>query len=258
MHLPSPLTVSLVFLGMNCFRMIRGFVEHANSPGGAVGYLGALAPWDHVFKDTLYATQEILGDGVAVSRLHVLPFAWSLIVILRIFQIYRCWVIWSRDFRVILVPSALFIVQLGKTPFPVSWSALQRSNPTVPPCLVSGYAVCGLYPSEKAGSTVFDPRLTRFIIIFYATAVVQSSLTTGLMAYRIWQTDRRSAAYRADRGNLMPILRILIESASLQLVVELILLILYSINYNAQYILLEIVTPLVVRFSGPVHRVIFF
>lgn len=46
--------------------MIRGFVEHVNDPGGAVGYLGNLAPWDHVFKDTLYATQEILGDAVAV------------------------------------------------------------------------------------------------------------------------------------------------------------------------------------------------
>lgn len=56
---------------MNCFRMIRGFVDHVNDPGGAVGYIGALAPWDHVFKDTLYATQEILGDGVAVSSIHL-------------------------------------------------------------------------------------------------------------------------------------------------------------------------------------------
>lgn len=54
---------------MNCFRMIRGYVEHANTPGGAVAYIGALAPWDHVFKDTLYATQEIFGDAVAVWHL---------------------------------------------------------------------------------------------------------------------------------------------------------------------------------------------
>ena len=53
-------------IGMNCFRMIRGYVEHANTPGGAVAYIGNLAPWDHVFKDTLYATQEIFGDAVAV------------------------------------------------------------------------------------------------------------------------------------------------------------------------------------------------
>lgn len=52
--------------GMNCFRMIRGYVDHATTPGGAVAYIGNLASWDHVFKDTLYATQEIFGDAVAV------------------------------------------------------------------------------------------------------------------------------------------------------------------------------------------------
>ena len=74
MHLGifSSLKVTNVFVdsrlqGMNCFRMIRGYVDHALTPGGAVAYLGNLAPWDHVFKDTLYATQEIFGDAVAVS-----------------------------------------------------------------------------------------------------------------------------------------------------------------------------------------------
>lgn len=51
---------------MNCYRMIQGYVVHVNEPGGAVAYLGDLRPWDHIFKDTIYATQEIFGDGVAV------------------------------------------------------------------------------------------------------------------------------------------------------------------------------------------------
>lgn len=68
-----------------------------------------------------------------------------------------------------------------------------------------------------------------------------------LMAYRIWTADRRSARYRANRGNLLPVLRILVESAALQLLVEFVLLIMYAINLNAQTILLELVTPLVVR-----------
>ena len=51
---------------MNCFRMIDAYVVHRNDPGGPVAHIGALAPWDHVFKDTIYATQEILGDAVAV------------------------------------------------------------------------------------------------------------------------------------------------------------------------------------------------
>lgn len=66
------------------------------------------------------------------------------------------------------------------------------------------------------------------------------------MAFRIWQTDRRSIKFRTNQeGNLMPILRILIESASIQFMAEVILLSLYSANYNAQYLLLELITPLV-------------
>lgn len=117
------------------------------------------------------------------------------------------------------------------------------------PHLVSGYTVCGLYPTEVTGRTVFDPRLQSWISTFYAVSFIQSFLTTGLMAFRIWQTDNRSKKYRADKSNLIPVVRILIESAALQLLVEFLLLILYAINLNAQFILLETVTPLVVRLS---------
>lgn len=60
-----------LFKGMNCFRMVRGYVDEVNSPGGAAAFLSNLAPWDHIFKDTIYATTEMLGDGVAVSGLHI-------------------------------------------------------------------------------------------------------------------------------------------------------------------------------------------
>lgn len=190
--------LATLHLGMNCFRMVKGYVE---SPEGPVAYIGDLRPWDHIFKDTLYATQEILGDGVAI---------------------YRCWVIWSRDWRVTVVPLMLWIVSI-----------------------ISGYTVCGLYPTVNPQDTVFNPRLAHWITTFYSIAVVQSAITTGLMAYRIWLTDRRSALYRTASSNLLPVVRILIESASLQFVVEVLLLSLYSANLNAQYILLEIVTPLV-------------
>lgn len=53
---------------MNCYRMVRGYTDLVNAPGGAAAYLSELAPWDHVFKDTLYATQEMFGDAVAVSQ----------------------------------------------------------------------------------------------------------------------------------------------------------------------------------------------
>ena len=53
---------------MNCYRMIDAYVTHRDDPGGPAAHIAALAPWDHVFKDTIYATQEMLGDAVAVSN----------------------------------------------------------------------------------------------------------------------------------------------------------------------------------------------
>lgn len=53
---------------MNGYRLIEGFTEHALTPGGPVAYFGNLRTWDHVLKDTLYATQEILGNAAAVGN----------------------------------------------------------------------------------------------------------------------------------------------------------------------------------------------
>lgn len=206
--------MAAIHVSMNCYRMIEGYVIHRADPGGPAAYLSALAPWHHVFKDTIYATQEMFGDAVAI---------------------YRTYVIWGRNWRAVILPAALLIVGM-----------------------ISGYSVCGLYPTEATGRTVFDPRLQAWISTFYAVSFIQSFLTTGLMAFRIWQTDRRSKQYRADKSNLLPVMRILIESAALQLLVEFILLVLYAINLNAQFILLEIVTPLVaITFNAITIRIAF-
>jgi hypothetical protein len=111
--------------------------------------------------------------------------------------------------------------------------------------------VCGLYASIPPDATVFDPRLTNWITTFYSIAVAQNISTTGLMAWRLWQGERNSARYRmGSRGSLMPVLRILVESAALYLFVEILLLSLYAVDCNAQYILLECVTPIVVGASS--------
>lgn len=218
--------------------MLQGYVIHGSDPGGPVAWLGALPPWHHVIKDTLYANQEIMGDAVAVRsrgyRLHadIQTF------------VSRC------------IELGSFGIAIGKRSHcPASSSLaewvrllLAHSRLYLTERTVTGYATVALYSSEKAGASIFDPRLLRWITSFYAVSFTQSFLTTSLMAYRIWQADRRSAKFRTSEGNLLPVLRILVESAALQLLVEFVLLVLYALNQNAQYILLELVTPLVVRF----------
>lgn len=186
---------------MNCYRLLRGYVDYSLTPGGPAAFIGNLRPWDHILKDTLYATQENLGSAAAI---------------------YRCWVLWSKDFKVIILPSALLIVNI-----------------------IAGYTVCGLYSSVSSTDTVFVGRLTKWIKTFYSIAVVLNVITTSLMSYRIWSTHRKSAAYNTSQSKLLYVVRILVESAALQLIVEVVLLALYASDINAQYILLESVTPIV-------------
>ena len=106
--------------------------------------------------------------------------------------------------------------------------------------------MCGTYASITATETVFNDRLNNWIKTFYSIAVVLNIITTSLMSYKIWITHRRSANYQIGKGRLLTVLRILVESAALQLIVEMILLALYSENIIAQYIVLESVASVVV------------
>jgi uncharacterized membrane protein len=193
--------ISTFHLAMNCFRLLRGYVDNRLSPGGPAAYIGNLRPWDHILKDTLYATQENLGSAAAI---------------------YRTWVLWSGDWKVIALPMVLLTMNI-----------------------VAGYIVCATYSKVDPTSTVFIPALNNWIKTFYSIAVALNIITTGLMSYRIYMTHRNSSNYQVGKGRLISVMRILIESAALQLIIEIILLSLYCSDINAQYILLECVTPVV-------------
>jgi hypothetical protein len=108
--------------------------------------------------------------------------------------------------------------------------------------------VCGLYPTVDPNASIFNPVLLDWITAFYSIAVTQNIITTGLMALRLWQVEKQSARYRLGGGNFIPVMKILVESAALYLLIEILLLALYTVDHNAQYILLECVTPTAVSF----------
>ncbi|KAH9474995.1 hypothetical protein JR316_0012094 [Psilocybe cubensis] len=201
-------------LSMNGYRLLRGYADNRLSPGGPVGYIGNLKLWDHILKDTIYATQENLGSAAAI---------------------YRAWVLWNFDYRVILLPVVLLLVNIGTH----NGSAFFECAMLFTLQLGAGYVVCGTYSSVDPTATVFLPRLTQWIKTFYSVAVVLNIITTALMGWRIYITHKRSANYNVGQGRLLSILRILVESAALQLIIEIVLLALYCSNIDAQYILLE-------------------
>ncbi|KAF7349954.1 hypothetical protein MVEN_01296500 [Mycena venus] len=171
-------------VAMNCFRLIRGYAEFVDGPGGPVGYLGQISRWDHIFKDTLYATQTILGDGAAV---------------------YRCWILCNRNYKFIVLPSMLLVASIMSA------------------CMTDALFIT-IPPSES----IFYPRLTHWITTFlHGCGSAEHN--------HHWSDGVSTLADRTEDGAL----------SSLYLFIEILLLSLYSVNYNAQYILLEAVTPTV-------------
>ncbi|KAF9493003.1 hypothetical protein BDN71DRAFT_1395828, partial [Pleurotus eryngii] len=135
---------------------------------------------------------------------------------------YRCFILWNKDWRIIALPLMLLIVSI-----------------------VSGYTVCALFAQIDPSLCVFVSHLQSWNTAFYSIAVAQNIITTCLMAFRIYRTSSKSAKYRTE-SVLIPIVRILIESAALQLVVEIVLLALYSRNNSAQRIPQLLIAPIVV------------
>ncbi|KAJ8495709.1 hypothetical protein ONZ45_g12742 [Pleurotus djamor] len=143
---------------------------------------------------------------------------------------YRCFIIWNRKWRVVAVP---VILLMGST--------------------ATGYACCGRFAQFQTDPviSIFDARLYSWVLSFYVLVVAQNIITTSLMAYRLWNTSRKTAQFKATENRLLPILRIIVESAALQLLVEILLLALYAQRLNAQHILLELVAAVVCPFTLP-------
>ncbi|KZO96039.1 hypothetical protein CALVIDRAFT_146969 [Calocera viscosa TUFC12733] len=149
------------------------------------------------------------------------------------FAIYRCWLIWERRVSVVVVPVVLLVCST-----------------------FSGYIVAWLFVKNKADNSVFDTDLYGWIISFYTLALVQNLITTTLIAYAIWSSDRTITAFRAAGRSLMPIVGIILESAVLYVAAQIALLVLYVLDCNAQYIALEMITPTVgLVFTSIVVRV---
>jgi hypothetical protein len=96
--------------------------------------------------------------------------------------------------------------------------------------------------------TIFSHSLVHWMNTIYALAFVQNTKTTGLIAYRIWQHDRRSQGLVSSSLSLVPLIRIIIESALIYVLNVLILIILYALGSNGQFVAQDAIVPVCGQF----------
>ncbi|KAF9004534.1 hypothetical protein BDQ17DRAFT_1304591 [Cyathus striatus] len=135
--------------------------------------------------------------------------------------IYRCFIIWDNNYYVIVLPVILLLLSIATNATLFQW-----------------------YTHPGAATTSQE---IPWLNTIYPFAFVQNVMTTGMIALKIWRQHRASNAFGVvditSRLSLINIMRVVVESAMIYTVQLLILIILYPLHHNAQFIVQSAVVP---------------
>ncbi|KAH6909990.1 hypothetical protein BKA70DRAFT_1102195 [Coprinopsis sp. MPI-PUGE-AT-0042] len=184
--------LTTLHVAFNFHRVIRAYGGLVPNPRGPIGYIEDALRWDNQAHTYMLSVMIWLGDGLAI---------------------YRCWIVWARNWKVIALPLVLYVGCIVDSILLFAWS-----------------------------STMFVTfvEIQPAIDITYPLNFTQNVLTTGLIAWKIWRQHRESTgAGLIDHGTaptLMRVIRVIIESAALYTVQLFIIIILYFTGHPAQWV----------------------
>ncbi|KAF7364737.1 hypothetical protein MVEN_00343500 [Mycena venus] len=190
------------------YRALRAVSDLGVPEAGPAAFLGDSTSWYLITADVLYVTQCILADSVAI---------------------YRCWILYDRDIRVVTLPLILLTANI-----------------------ISGYVACQKL-ATSAPARHIDTAVRDWITGFYTLGVAHNTVTTTLMAVRLWWVDRRirvsehedRPSIRARRPRLQTTILLLVESAALYFVLQVVVLITFVTGSDIQFLLLGSVPPVI-------------
>ncbi|KAF6755711.1 hypothetical protein DFP72DRAFT_811373, partial [Ephemerocybe angulata] len=134
--------------------------------------------------------------------------------------IYRCFLIWKRNYYVIALPVLLLLTSIGVCSINLYWFRHPTSLPW----------------------SIMEPLFT----LTFPLNFIQNVLTTGCIAYKIYMQHRlsRSTGISLTVGlNLITILRVIVESALIYTIETFLLIILYFTRHPAEVIVEHAMVP---------------
>ncbi|TFK64237.1 hypothetical protein BDN72DRAFT_901719 [Pluteus cervinus] len=195
--------VAVAHIGVGLYRLIKGYVWIEGSEA-------QLRYWSIAFARPMEAT--------LVNLLQV-----AVITMADFLLIYRCYIVWSRTFWVI-IPSII----------------LALANFSANIATITLWAMLG---------ALRGTHYTNLLNSIFPTAIVQNVLTTGLIIYRLIRQHKESRAAgvhdTSSRLSLRNVGLIMLESAAIYTCHLLLTLILYILNFDGQFILVDITVPII-------------
>ncbi|KAG1738242.1 hypothetical protein EDB19DRAFT_907456 [Suillus lakei] len=137
-------------------------------------------------------------------------------------MIYRCYVVWQSTW--VIIPPIILL--FGFT----------------------GCGFCAVYSSSQADSdagNIFAKATAQWITAYYSMTLATNLWASGLLVYRIWMIEHNVSALRATKSITMPIVRIIVDAALLYSATLFTTLVCFVISENGQYILLDMIMPII-------------
>jgi hypothetical protein len=149
------------------------------------------------------------------------------------FLVYRCYMVWSQRFIIIVLP-VLLVVGNG----------------------VTGIMAAFLIVRNRVDAALaFEYKLSKWMKAYFALTTAANILATGLIAFRVWHVNR-TLTNRRSRFQIWDASAILLESGALYSFTLIALMGTYGARSNAQYIVLDAVTPIIgIAFTTIIIRV---
>jgi len=150
-------------------------------------------------------------------------------------NLYRLWLVWNRHFRPMIIPGILFLVSATSA----CLSVVLLSNTS---------SVMGLDE---------DFPLSNSVLVFQIIAVIQPVLTSGLIVFCLWKSEKNVSAYRVGTvSSTLPVVKMVTESAAIYVAALLVLVILYGLSNPGFLVVSEMMSPIVpITFFGLTTRV---
>ncbi|KAG0709468.1 hypothetical protein DFH29DRAFT_888715 [Suillus ampliporus] len=135
--------------------------------------------------------------------------------------IYRCHVVW-KSVWVIVLPSIL-------------WCG----------AAVTGF-IAPYYASQATGGkSIYTDETGQWVTAFFVFTISTNLISSGLLAYRIWAIECETSKIRATKGTTTYIVRVLVDAALMYSAALFSTLILFARSNNGQYVMLDMIVPII-------------
>jgi len=138
--------------------------------------------------------------------------------------IYRCYVVWASIWIVVL-PVMLWLTTLV-TASRVLWIFAHAHG-------------------AASHTDVFGAQLSRWITAFFSSSLAANVLSTSLLAFRLWNVDRRVSGYRSTESPLGHFSRVVADSGATYSAMLIIIIALFKSKSNVQSIIMDMTMPII-------------